>query len=372
MIKRPTTAFISLDAVRENYIQLKKLLADNIDILAVVKADAYGHGAVGVSKTLEETGCRHFAVATLEEAIELRDAGIGTTIIILGGIYKGQEIDTIRYKLTPVIFNEAILASLNRTAIETGKTVNIHVKIDTGMGRLGIMPQDAGHFFYNLREFKGIRAQGILTHLAEMDEENKGFSEVQAGSFLSIIETLKKLGIEPTYRHIANSAAMVNIPETHFNLVRPGIMLYGVYPAKKLREKVLLKPVMELKTKIIQLKRLSKGSSVSYGRTFFTERDGIIAVVPIGYGDGYPRHLSNRGEMLIRGKRARVAGVVCMDLTILDVTDINDVQEEDEVIVIGKDGSDEITAYELAEKADTIPYEILCSIGKRVPRIYNP
>ncbi|MBI5682243.1 MAG: alanine racemase [Deltaproteobacteria bacterium] len=370
MIKRPTTAFIYRDAIRYNYLQLKKHLADNVHILAVVKADAYGHGAVDVSKTLEKAGCRHFGVAILEEAALLREAGISSEIIILGGIYEGQESDIIRYNLTPVVFDENTIVSLNNTAAEREQKVNIHVKVDTGMGRLGILPQDVVPFFRKLKGLKNIAVEGILTHLAEIDENKMGFSEEQIGSFLKIINIIKEFGFEPLYRHIANSAAIVNLPSAHFNLVRPGIMLYGAYPVKKLEKKIPLKSVMELKTRIVQLKRLPKGCPVSYGRTFIAERESAIAVIPIGYGDGYPRHLSNKGEMLVRGTRARVAGVVCMDLTMLDVTDINDVQEGDEVTVIGRDGKEEILVEELSEKAGTIPYEIMCNIGKRVPRVY--
>ena len=258
------------------------------------------------------------------------------------------------------------------------------------MGRLGLQTHEVIPFFNKLKGFKNIAVEGILTHLAEIDEDNKnpppfkkrvgeggfekegqgGFSRHQLGSFLKVIDTVKDMGFEPIYRHVANSAAIVNIPETHFNLVRPGIMLYGVYPAEKLKEKISLKPVLELKTRIVQLKKLSKGKSVSYGRTFTAKRESVIAVVPIGYGDGYPRHLSNKGEMLVHGKRARVAGVVCMDLTMLDVTDINNVHEGDEVTIIGRDGKEEIAVEEVAEKAGTIPYEILCNIGKRVPHLY--
>ncbi|MBI5894180.1 MAG: alanine racemase [Deltaproteobacteria bacterium] len=368
MGKRPTTAFIDLDAIRYNYLQLKKQLAEGVNILAVVKADAYGHGAVQAAKTLEEIGCRYFGVAILEEAVELRDAGIKSDILILGGIYNEQTADVIKYNLTPVVFDSETVISLNSAA--KGK-IKIHVKIDTGMGRLGLLPNQVAGFFKGLKDLKNIEIEGVLTHLAEIDEDERGFSGGQMDLFLKAIDIIKGMGFDPLFKHIANSAATVNLPSTHFNLVRPGIMLYGSYPVKILKKMIDLKPVMRLATRIIQIKKIPIGHSVSYGRQFVADRESIIATVPIGYGDGYPRHLSNKGEMLVRGARAKVAGVVCMDLTMLDVTDIKDVCEGDEVTVIGRDGGEEIAVEEIAEKAETIPYEILCGINKRVPREYK-
>ncbi len=248
------------------------------------------------------------------------------------------------------------------------------------MGRLGLLPHQAAGFFKGLKDLKNIEVEGVLTHLAEIDEDERGFSGGQMDLFLKSIDIIKGMGFDPLFKHIANSAAVVNLPSTHFNLVRPGIMLYGSYPVKILKpvlksfnsgKMIDLKPVMRLATRIIQIKKIPIGHSVSYGRKFIADRESIIAAVPIGYGDGYPRHLSNKGEMLVRGARARVAGVVCMDLTMLDVTDIKNVHEGDEVTVIGKDGNDEVTVEEVAEKAETIPYEILCGINKRVPREYK-
>lgn len=377
MGKRPTTAFIDLDAIRYNYLQLKKQLAEGVHILAVVKADAYGHGAVQAAKTLEEIGCRYFGAAILEEAIELRDAGIKSDIIILGGIYNNQVEDTVKYNLTPVVFDSETVISLNnlvpagfKQGTAKGK-IKIHVKIDTGMGRLGLLPHQIAGFFKGLKDLKNIEIEGVLTHLAEIDEDERSFSGGQMDLFLKAIDIIKGMGFDPLFKHIANSAATVNLPSTHFNLVRPGIMLYGSYPVKILKKVIDLKPVMRLTTRIIQIKKIPIGHSVSYGRQFVADRETIIATVPIGYGDGYPRHLSNKGEMLVRGARAKVAGVVCMDLTMLDVTDIKDVCEGDEVTVIGRDGGEEIAVEEIAEKAETIPYEILCGINKRVPRKYK-
>lgn len=365
--KRPTVASIDLDAIKYNYRQLKRQLADNVNILAVVKADAYGHGAVKAARTLEEIGCGYFGVAILEEAVELRDAGIKSNILILGGIYNEQTADVVKYNLTPVVFDSETAVSLNNAA--KGK-IKIHVKIDTGMGRLGLLPNQVMPFFDEIKNLENIEVEGVLTHLAEIDEDERGFSGGQIDLFLKAIDTMKSIGFDPLFKHIANSAAVVNLPSAHFNLVRPGIMLYGSYPVQILKKMIDLKPVMKLTTRVIQIKKIPIGHSVSYGRQFVADRETVIATVPIGYGDGYSRHLSNKGEMLIRGKRAKVAGVVCMDLTMLDVTDIKNICIGDDVTIIGRDGGDEITMEDVAESADTIPYEIMCGINKRVSRVY--
>ena len=371
MENRPTTAIIDKDALRHNYLEIKKHLARDVNILAVVKADAYGHGAKEVSKTLEGLGCKYLGVAILEEGIELRNAGIRSDIIILGGIYNGQADDVIKYNLTPVVYDMETAEVLNNAAKGKNQKIKIHVKIDTGMGRLGILPEEVSSFFNRLKGLKNIEVEGVITHLAEIDEDERGYSGAQMNLFLKAINMIKEAGFDPMLKHIANSAAAINLPSLHFNLVRPGLMLYGVYPEKRLRQKIKLKPMMEIKSRIIQLKRIPAGSSVSYGRTFTAKRETIIGVVPVGYGDGYLRCLSNKGEMLVHGTRTKVVGVVCMDLTMLDVTDINNVSKGDEVTILGKNGDEEITAEELAEKCNTIPYEILCGISKRVPRVYK-
>lgn len=370
MEKRPTLAIVDKKAIQSNYLELKKNIAEDVEMLAVVKADAYGHGAVETAKALEQVGCSFFGVALCEEGVELREAGIRSPILVLGGVYPNQIRDIIEYDLTPVIFDMESARILDSLSAKAGKRINVHVKVDTGMGRLGLLPYQVIPFFKTLKGLANLEVDGILSHFAEADEEDKGFSEQQLNVFLNIVKVVNELGFNPRFVHIANSAAIIGHVNSHFNLVRPGIMLYGAYPAAHMMEKIDLKPAMRLVTQIIHIKKVSKGFSVSYGRQFITEKESIIAAIPIGYGDGYPRSLSNKGEVLIRGRRARVAGVVCMDITMLDVTHIKDVSEGDEAVIIGRQGDDEITAYELAEKAGAIPYEIFCGITSRVPRVY--
>jgi alanine racemase len=238
------------------------------------------------------------------------------------------------------------------------------------MGRLGLLPDNVIRFFNKLKYLSNLKVEGILSHFAEADEGDNNFSRKQLSSFLKTIKIIRGLGFKPQLIHIANSAAIIGFTPSHFNLVRPGIVLYGVYPAKQLLGKIKLKPAMRLITQIVQIKNVTKGFPVSYGRRYVTKRKSIIAAIPIGYGDGYPYHLFGKGEVLVRGQRAKVIGTICMDITMIDVTNVRGARVGDEVVIIGKQGDDEISAEELAEKAGTIPYEILCSISSRVPRIY--
>lgn len=369
--RRPTTAFIDLEALRFNYTQLKARIAKGVKVLAMVKANAYGHGAVEVTRTLEGMGCDMFGVALCEEGIELREAGIKAPILVMGGVYKGQIGSLIAFNLTPVVFDIDTATAIDEALRASGKKLPIHVKIDTGMGRLGLLPHQVAQSFRQLKGLKNLEVEGLLTHLAEADEEDKGFSREQLETFLRVMEVVNGLGFNPPLKHIANSAAIVDYPPSHFNLVRPGIMLYGSYPSRGFKDKIMLRPVMRLVTRIIQLKRVESGFSISYGRTYITEKETTIATIPIGYGDGYPRRLSGLGEVLVRGKRAPIVGAICMDLTMLDVTHIEGVSIGDEVVIIGRCGMDDITVEEVAERSGTIPYEILCGIGNRVPREYH-
>lgn len=369
--RRPTLAIIDRAAIKSNYFKLKKSIIKNVEMLAVVKANAYGHGAVEIAKTLEHAGCNFFGVAMCEEGIELREAGLKSAVIILGGIYPNQVRDVIEYDLTPVIFDIGTARIIDSLAGKAGKRIKVHIKIDTGMGRLGLLSYQVASFFEAMKELVNLEVDGILSHFAEADEEDKKFSKKQLNLFLNIIKAVQGLGFQPRLLHIANSAAIVTHTDSHFNMVRPGIMLYGAYPAGHMIENINLKPAMKLATQIVHIKQAPKGFSVSYGRKYITKRDSIIATIPIGYADGYPRSLSNKGEVLIRGQRAKVAGTICMDITMLDVTHIKGVKQGDEAVLIGKQGNDKITVDELAEKAGTISYEILCGITSRVPRVYT-
>lgn len=339
-------------------------------MMAVVKANAYGHGAVEVARTIETLGDAFFGVAILEEGAALREAGITSPIAVLGGMFPDQAPDLVEYDLTPVVFDMAAARALDEAAKKRAVDLPIHVKIDTGMGRLGILPEEAGPFFSELKELRNLRVEALLSHFAESEAEEKEFSRRQLSKFLKAVEEVRSLGFNPSLLEMANSAALVDIEEARLGMVRPGIMLYGSYPATRLRESIKLKPVMQLKTRILFLKSVPAGFTVSYGRRFTTKRPSLIATLPIGYADGLPRTLGNSGEVIIGGHRAPIAGTVCMDLIMVDVTDVPGVQAGDEAVIIGSQGSEAITAEEVAEKAGTISYEIFCRLSARVPRVY--
>lgn len=373
LIIRPTIAEINLDALLHNFNQLRKRTGKKTKILAVVKANAYGHGAVRISSELENAGVDFLGVVTCEEGIELRKAHITIPIIVLGGFFKGQYDYTRQYDLTPVIYNLESAEELSQSAHKSNNRVKVHIKIDTGMGRLGMLPSETMVFLQHLIKLHNLEIEGVLSHLADNNQDNHfsvAFTQRQATLFKQQVEQLHQMGIHPRYEHLANSTATIDENPDHFNLVRPGIMLYGVYPAKRLKQMIDLKPVMKLKTKIISLKKVPKGTSISYGRTFKCGRESLIATLPIGYADGYSRFLSNKGEVLIRGTKAPIAGVVCMDMVMVDVTEIKGVSLGDDVVLMGSQGKKHITAEEIAEKIGTISYEVLCGISSRVPRIY--
>jgi alanine racemase len=371
---RPTIAEINLKHLAYNFNQIKKRIGKNIKILAVVKADAYGHGASNISSYLEKLGVNFLGVAYLEEAIEIKKAGIKTPILILGGIFPGQEKYIVEYDLIPAIFDSKTAQSLSICALEKNKNISVHVKIDTGMGRIGIQYSKVKIFLEKIKDLPGLTISGILSHLAVAESDltpGLSFTQKQIDNLKQAVEEFNNLGFNPVWKHIANSSALIingNLP--HFNLVRPGLVLYGAYPSLNLFNKFHLLPVMNIKTKIIQLKEVPAGSTISYDRTYTCQKKTKIATLPIGYADGFPRNLSNKGEVLIKGKRAKVVGMVCMDMIMIDVTEIPNIKIGDDVVIIGKQGDEQITVEELAKKAETIPYEILCRIGKRVPRVF--
>jgi alanine racemase len=367
---RPTVGEVDLGALEYNYRQIKKRIPEDVKLLAVVKADAYGHGAIPVSLRLEKLGVEYLGVAIPEEGVELRRGGVKTPILVLGGIF-GREVDQIfRFRLTPVIFEKESLKILSREAERRRRKVNVHLKVDTGMGRLGVPLNLWPDFLREVRRFPKVEAEGILSHFSMTDEE-KGFTQNQWRAFEGAVAIAQKLGISPPYLHMASSATLTAFPAYSAKLVRPGIMLYGSYPSPTFQSLIPLKPVMTLKTRIHFLKSVPPGTRISYGGTFKTKRKSLIATLPIGYADGYSRHLSNHGEVLIHGKRAPVVGKVCMDFIMVDVTGIPRVSAGDEVVLMGRQGKEQITPEEIAEKINSISYEVLCLIGKRVPRIYK-
>jgi alanine racemase len=366
-----TKAEVDLGALAYNYHQLRQLVPPSVKFLAVVKADAYGHGAIPVSKKLEELGADFLGVATVKEGVELRNGGIKGLILVLSGIYQEEVEDVLAYQLTPMVYRLEIAEALATAARKKGQTIPVHIKVDTGMGRIGVLSEEAPAFVNRLRKFENLEIEGIASHFATADVGNSSFTEEQLKRFSRTIEETKKLDIDPPFCHIANSAALVNLPAAHFTLVRPGIMLYGSYPSPALKDKVPLRQVMSWMSLIADLKQVPEDYPISYGRTFVTQRPSIIAAIPVGYADGYNRLFSNRGEVLIKGMRAPVVGRVCMDWTMVDVTDIPGVEVGDEVVLMGSQLGQEITPEEMGGRIGTIPYEILCAVGKRVQRIYK-
>jgi alanine racemase len=367
---RPTVAEIDLRSLEYNYRQIKKRIPEGVKLLAVVKADAYGHGAIPISRKLEKLGVAYLGVAISDEGVELRKGGVKAPILILGGIYKEDVDQVLRYDLTPVVFQKESLKLLTKAAERRPKKVKVHIKVDTGMGRLGVPLNLWPTFLKELKRFPKIEIEGILSHFAMTDDQD-GYTTRQWNKFQGAVEEAKKLGISCQYLHMASSAILTAFPPYTGNLVRPGIMLYGSYPSPVLQSVIQLKPVLTLKTYIHFLKRIPPETKISYGGTFVTKRESLIATLPIGYADGYSRQLSNRGEVLIRGRRAPIVGRVCMDFMMVDVTDIPKVSLGDEVILMGRQGRQQITAEEIAEKINSISYEVLCLIGKRVPRVYK-
>ncbi|MGH7925081.1 MAG: alanine racemase, partial [Candidatus Binatus sp.] len=367
--QRPTFAEIDLGALRSNFRALRAVAAHG-ELMVVVKADAYGHGAVTVARALLDEGCRHFGVATLDEARELREAGVRARVYLQAGFFAEQVAEIVALDLTPFVFDAAMIGLLDRAAASTGRTdFPIHVKIDSGATRLGVMPADIPDVVEAVRNASAVRLEGVCTLLANAGDPQSPITDAQLLVFNSAIETINAAGMKPTVIHVANSAALVLRHDSHFNLARPGLAIYGLPPVAAVRERVELRPVMTFKTRLMQIKRAPAGSGVGYGHTFVTPRESLIGVLPVGYADGYRRGLQHGGEVIVRGARAPVVGAVSMDLTTIDVTDSAGAAVGDEVILWGESGGEVISVNDVARLAQTISYEMLCTVGKRVPRV---
>ena len=369
--KRPTQAHIDLDALAYNFHSSIKFIGEHIKYMAVVKADAYGHNAIACAKRLEAEGVDWFGVALPEEGVELRNAGVKTPILCLGSFWHGQEDAVIRNDLVPVIFQLEKAASLNLEAKKRNLKIPVHIKIDTGMGRIGVRFDEVEKFAEELKQFDHLRLEGVMTHLASADDlsENK-FTGQQIESFHNAVKIFEDKGFQPIYKDLANSPGAVAHPKARGNMVRLGGVLYGlggdVLP--KEIDKPTLKPVLSLQTRITHLKKVAKGETLGYGRTFSTEKESLIATIPIGYQDGYSRLLSNNTNVIVNGSLAPVVGRISMDWTIVDVTDVVNAKIDDEVILIGASGGQQVTCEDLAMRTGTISYEITCGINQRVPR----
>jgi alanine racemase len=374
MDSRPTIAEIDLSALRHNFSQVRGIVPPGCGILAVVKADAYGHGFMDVATLLDLEGVTAFGVAFLAEGIQLRKSGIDRPILILGGVYPGQEKKCVGFNLSTAVFSIEQARALDAAAGRLYRKAKIHVKIDTGMGRLGIDHSEAASFFRDLQGFRNLELEGVISHFSsadELDENGRAYTELQASAFAAAVEECRAAGFSPRYIHIANSAAAYTLQLPFCNLVRPGIVLYGALPSGDFAGRLDLRPVMRLVSRVAMLKQVKQGTSISYARRYAAPGERLVASIPVGYADGYPRSLTNRGEVLVRGRRAPVVGTVCMDWIMADVTDIPEIAVGDEVTLLGSDHEGNcISGEEVAEKAGTIPYEIFCGISKRVPRVY--
>lgn len=366
MIPRPTVAEIDLDAIAFNFWQVRRLVGPRVKVCPAVKADGYGHGAVEVSRAVLAAGADMLGVAGVEEAVELRQAGIDAPILLLQCVLADQIPELVAASLTATVCDSSFAAELSQQASAAGKRAKVHIKVDTGMGRIGVQQQGAVDFALALSKMPGLEIEGIFTHFPSADEDDLSFTHRQVREFEEITRAVEAVGVRVPIRHAANSAAILNVPESYFDMVRPGIMLYGLGGSKA---GVGLRQSMTLKTKIVFLKELPPGRTVSYGRTFTTTAPTLVATIPIGYADGYNRLLSNKGTALVRGRRVPVIGRVCMDQTMLDVTDVPDVSVGDEVVLYGSQGGEHISIDEIAELLWTIPYEVVCAVSKRVPRV---
>lgn len=369
---RPVWAEINLDNLAHNMREVKKNTKEGILIAAVVKANAYGHGAIKSAETFLNNGADRLAVATLSEAIELRKANIDAPILILGYTPENQYSLVVKHNVTQTIYNYESAKSLSEAATTLDKTSIIHLKIDSGMGRLGFLPTDeAVEEIIQISNLPNIKVEGIFTHFATADEKDKAYTKIQYERFSEIVEKLEERGVSIPIKHVSNSAAIIDIPEYNLNMVRAGIMIYGFYPSNEVdRDRMDLKPAMTLKARISNIKRVPKDTGISYGQIFVTEKESKIATIPIGYADGFTRLLTSKAEAFLKGKRVPIVGKICMDQCMLDITDLEDVSVGDEVVLFGYGGEGYPHVDEVAEKLNTINYEIVCMVGRRVPRVY--
>jgi len=383
--KHLTWAEVDLNAYAHNLTELRRIANRGTRLMAVVKANGYGHGAVEVSRKALDKGAEYLGVARLNEAVQLREAGLGGPILIFGYTPPDLAESLFKYDLTQTVYSIEAASILSDLAARQGKKLNVHIKVDSGMGRLGLLlkePAAGGQSdqpnlspvqeVLTISRLPGLAVEGIFTHFATADSTDKSYARRQLEKFLDFANLLRRKGLEPPIMHAANSGALIDIPDSHLDMVRPGIATYGLYPSDEVNKKNLdLKPVMTLKSRIVHIKQVPAGFNVSYGITYQTQNPTTIATVPIGYADGLNRLLSNRGHMLIHGQKAPIVGRICMDLTMLDVGSIPGVAIEDEVIVFGRQGNQAITADEVAADLNTINYEIVSTVTGRVTRVYR-
>ena len=367
---RPTQAIVNLKAIAHNTLTLKHHVGAGVLFMAVVKANAYGHGIIPVAKTAIAAGADWLGVALAEEAIELRHAGVTHPILVLGAVAAEGANQLVQHSISATVTTLESVLAMNAAAEAAGCNISIHIKVDTGMGRIGLHPREVLSFVEKAASLKYIRVEGIFSHFASADEKDQGYSYRQLNEFKDVLASLEDRRIQIPLRHFAGSAATIELPESYFDMVRPGISLFGVYPSNEVDHSIDLQPAMTLKTKIAFLKEVPAGAFISYGRKFVTKQKTMIATLPVGYADGYPRLLTNQGEVLVCGKRAPVVGRVCMDMTMIDVTGIPQAMVGTDVVLFGRQNGAEILVDSIAHKSGTISHEIFCGITNRVPRHY--
>ena len=363
---------INLDAIAQNVRNIKKLIGEKKELMAVVKGNGYGHDILEISSLVLKNGATRLAVARLEEGIFLRKAGIAVPILVLGLTSEQQVELLVSYNITPTVSEYEMIEKLSESAFKEDKIVKVHLKVDTGMGRIGIFSNHVLNFIKKVKVLKNVEIEGIFTHFSVADEKDKSYTEKQFGKFMEVLTFLEKEGIRIPVKHVSNSATLLDLPHMWLDLVRPGISVYGLYPSREVQKTVKLIPAHTFKTRIVFLKELPAGEYISYGRTYTTkQKRTVIASLPVGYADGYNRLLSNQGEVLVRGKRFPVIGRVCMDQTMIDVTNLPQVEIGDEVVLWGRQGQEEITVEEIADKIKTINYEVVhMPDKKRVPKLF--
>ena len=377
MVKR-TWAEISLNAIEHNYNVIRNKVADDTKVCCVIKADGYGHGAVELSQVYEKLGADYFAVSNIDEGIEIRKSGSKLPIVILGYTPVSEAENLAEYDISQAVFSLEYAKELSEKCVEEDCICKMHIKVDSGMSRIGFMCQEFPRDEYSIEEIceacclSNLEVEGLFTHFCVSDEDAEGreFTNKQYENFIHVRDSLKKRGVDISVVHCSNSGAIEDYPETCCDMVRAGIILYGLAPSSKLADRLDLVPAMTLKTVVAFVQEVQKGATISYGRTFTADRKMKIATVPIGYADGFIRQNAKDGYMMVNGKKAKIVGRICMDQTMLDVTDIEDVKTGDEVVVFGTGENGEPTADSLAENTGTINYETVCLVGKRVPRIY--
>ena len=372
MLPKRIYAEINLDAICNNVNETKKKVGNNVDVLAIIKADAYGHGALRVARALSEIDIHNFGVATAEEAIQLRKHGIDACILLLDYAFEESYTELIENNITSTVFEYKHAKKLNDIAGILGKKADIHIKLDTGMGRIGFIPSDESFdVIRKIYELENITVSGIYTHFACADMTDKTMTYNQIKMFDDFCEKLENAGINIPQKHLCNSAGIMEFPSAYANMVRNGIITYGLYPSDEVnKDEIALSPAMSIKSHVVYVKEVDENFTVSYGATYVTDGKTKVATIPIGYADGYPRALSNKGRVLIKGKSAPIIGRVCMDQMMVDVTDIDDVKQGDVVTIVGTDGDETITVEELANNSGSFNYEFVCNVNKRVPRVY--